>query len=118
MKHLIAIAVAAPLMLTGCLTPQTAGVPATIIDFLPADVQSKAVEACGFAGNLQDIAKVISAFGGPSLPGVVGFAIDALCKGRPVLRSRAHSTAAMAEAGVGGRYVSTPRGRVLVRAAH
>lgn len=118
MKHLIALAVAAPLVLTGCQTTGGSPPPATIVDFLPAEVQAQAVKVCGFAGNLKDIASVIAAFGGPALPGVVGFAINALCEGRPALRSRARPTAAMADAGVGGRLVSTPKGRMLVRAAH
>jgi hypothetical protein len=124
MKHLIAIAVAAPLMLTGCQTTGSAP-PATIVDFLPAEVQAQAVKVCGFAGNLKDIASVIAAFGGPALPGVVGFAINALCEGRPALRSRARSTAAMAgwswralsqhaeraHAGQGGTLMARPSSR-------
>src|SRR5215207_2954120 len=77
-KFILAAALALPL--AAC---QTASSGSTVVDAaigaLPTQVQETAVKVCGFLPAAETVAQLIAAFGGPTVPGIVGQIAAEIC---------------------------------------
>jgi hypothetical protein len=79
---LAAIFVGSLLFLGGCQTAQAplpSPVVGTVVGVLPDQIRDKIEQGCGYVATGQTILDLVSAFGGPTVPGIVNQIVAEVC---------------------------------------
>jgi hypothetical protein len=79
---LAGLIIASMVFLGGCQTAQVplpSPVVNTVVDVLPDKVRDGAVQACGYIPTVQTVLDLVSAFGGPAVPGIVNQIVGEIC---------------------------------------